>query len=315
MMRTIYIVNLNAKTSYSVKVWKKLKRQLKVHKDEVYYTSSAEEVKGIIQAEAVKAKGQKLFVIGVGGDGTISGIINQCVGYENVTVGYFPAGSGNDFAKGYLWPAKADQGAKIIELFQQDEIQDKFQDTGYFVLKGYRQGHFVNSMGAGFDARITERASNSSIKKWLNKLSMGKLIYAILVLSEALTYQPIWLEAIIDGEKKRFEHTWFITVSNQQYYGGGMKISPTADPSDGLLDLTIVHSLSRFKLLLVFLSVFSGRHTSFKEVETYKVQEVSIVSRSTVPVQADGDYIGVIEEGRKLHIEVQHHNWKTADVR
>jgi diacylglycerol kinase (ATP) len=148
----------------------------------------------------------------------------------------------------------------------------------------------------------------------LNKLSMGKLIYAVLVLSEALTYKPICLDVIINGEKKRFTRTWFITISNQQYYGGGMKISPSADPSDGLLDLTIVHSLSRLKLLIVFLSVFSGRHTLFKEVKTYKVKEVLITSNVPVPVQADGDYIGKIEANQKLHIEVQHHNWKSADM-
>ncbi|WP_409251693.1 diacylglycerol/lipid kinase family protein [Bacillus sp. SCS-153A] len=313
-MRTLYIVNINAKNSYSFEVWKKLKKQLKVHPDDVCCTTSAEEVKTIIQSAVEAAPYQKLLIVGVGGDGTISGIVNQCIGYENVTVGYFPAGSGNDFANGYGWPVKAGQAAKVIRMIQKERIKDIEFDTGYYMLNRCRKGYFVNSMGTGFDAKITERANNSVMKRWLNKLSMGKLIYAVLLLSEALTYKPGFFEVVIDGEKKKFNDTWFITVSNQPFYGGGMKISPAADPSDGLLDLTIVHSLSRWKLLMVFLFVFIGKHTLFKEVETYKVKEVHITSKTPVPVQADGDYIGRICKDNNLHIEVQHQNWKTAEL-
>ncbi|WP_419096035.1 hypothetical protein [Rossellomorea pakistanensis] len=60
----------------------------------------------------------------------------------------------------------------------------------------------------------------------------------------------------IDDIEYVYENTWFITCSNQPYYGGGMIISPEAKPDDGKLNLTIVYNLSRYKLLLVFLSVF-----------------------------------------------------------
>ena len=48
-----------------------------------------------------------------------------------------------------------------------------------------------------------------------------------------------------------------------------MKIAPNAVPDDGLLDITVVHHLSRLKLLLVFISVFWGKHVHFKEVKTF----------------------------------------------
>ena len=314
-MRTIYIVNLHAKNSYSVKIWNRLKKQLGVIESDVYVTHSASELKGIIHKAANISPGEKLFVVGVGGDGTISALINHCIGYENVSVGYFPAGSGNDFAKGYSWPKDVKTGSKIIQLFRENQLNEKLHDSGHYLLNGYRSGYFVNSMGAGFDAKITQRANRSAMKKALNKLSLGKLIYAILVLSEAFTYKTTCFEAVIDGEKKRFNHTWFVTISNQQYYGGGMKIAPSADSADGWLDLTIVHNLSRVKLLLVFLSVFAGKHTSFKEVETFRVKEVQLQSAEPVAVQADGDYIGVIEKNKQLHIEVRHHNWKAAKIK
>ncbi|MGM0843876.1 MAG: diacylglycerol/lipid kinase family protein [Bacillota bacterium] len=313
-MRTIYIININAKNNYSISVWERLQKQLSVHKEDIYFTATIDEMKEAISSAVNAAPEEKLFIVGVGGDGTISALINQCITYKNVTVGHFPAGSGNDFAKGYFWPAKAEDGAKVIKLLQKNQIPEKFHDTGYYVVNGNLHGYFVNTMGAGFDAKITQRAQHSPVKKWLNRFSAGKLIYAVLVLSEAMKFKPLYLEAEIDGEKKNFHHTWFITVSNQQFFGGGMRISPKADSADGLLDLTVVHNLSRVKLLVVFLSVFWGKHTSFKEVETFRVKEVLITSPNSVPVQADGDYIGLIEENKKLHIEVQHHNWRTADM-
>ncbi|WP_456273697.1 diacylglycerol/lipid kinase family protein [Bacillus sp. AK031] len=314
-MRTVYIININAKNAYSTKVWNRLSKQLDVSDEDVFYTRSVSELKDIIQHAVETSGDEKLFIVGVGGDGTISALINHCLGYENVSIGYFPAGSGNDFAKGFSWPTNARQGAEVIQMYQRNEISEKFYDSGQYVLKGYRKGCFVNSMGAGFDAQITKKANNSIIKKWLNRLSMGKFIYAILVVFEAFTYKPSLVEAVIDGEKKKFERTWFMTISNQQYYGGGMKISPGADSSDGMLDLTVVHSLSRLKLLIVFLSVFAGKHTGFKEVETYKVTEVKLNSVNSIPVQADGDYIGKIDKGGNLHITVQHHNWRSAEMK
>ena len=50
-----------------------------------------------------------------------------------------------------------------------------------------------------------------------------------------------------------------LAVGNSPYYGGGMKVCPAADPADGLLDLTIIHSASRAKLLRLLPEMFSGR--------------------------------------------------------
>ena len=40
-----------------------------------------------------------------------------------------------------------------------------------------------------------------------------------------------------------------VAVGNTASYGGGMQICPNADPSDGLLDVTIIHPVGRVKLL------------------------------------------------------------------
>jgi diacylglycerol kinase (ATP) len=71
-----------------------------------------------------------------------------------------------------------------------------------------------------------------------------------------------------------------------------MKIAPNAQPDDGILDITVVHQLSKLKLLLVFISVFWGKHIHFKEVKIFKGETASIHSSSALFVHADGETIG-----------------------
>ena len=71
-----------------------------------------------------------------------------------------------------------------------------------------------------------------------------------------------------------------------------MKIAPDASASDGLLNITVVRNLSRWKLLFVFITVFWGGHTGFKEVSTFLGESVSIDSKLPILVHADGEVIG-----------------------
>ena len=45
-----------------------------------------------------------------------------------------------------------------------------------------------------------------------------------------------------------------------------MLICPDADPTDGLLDVTMVQSASRTKLIRLFPTVFKGTHVDLDEV-------------------------------------------------
>jgi len=139
---------------------------------------------------------------------------------------------------------------------------------------------------------VAYKVNHSRMKHWLNKFSLGRLVYVYMLIKELFTYKTTAIHLSIDGKKHIFDKTWFVTVSNQPYYGGGMKIAPEAKPDDGLLDLTVVSGLSRGKLLLVFISVFSGKHIYFKEVHTFKGKSVSIQSAHPMYVHGDGEHIG-----------------------
>ncbi|MGR3765411.1 diacylglycerol/lipid kinase family protein [Rossellomorea sp. NS-SX7] len=168
----------------------------------------------------------------------------------------------------------------------------------------------MNNIGVGFDALIAQKANASPLKKKLNRWSLGKLIYPILLCRETFTFTPFQVTIEIDGVKQTLERVWFITISNQPYFGGGMKIAPEASPNDGELDLTIVSGLSKWKLLFLFISVFFGKHTELKEVHTLTGSNITIGSGEGVPVHADGDFAGVIDEDSELNVKILPDSWK-----
>ncbi|WP_064092693.1 diacylglycerol/lipid kinase family protein [Rossellomorea aquimaris] len=307
-MKTIFIVNPSARNNHALSSWKRFNKQLDPTHS-IFLTEKPTDVRRIVSDLVKQFPNEPLHIIGVGGDGTMNSVISGTIGFENIVIGYIPSGSGNDFARGYNWPNSKKEAYTLIRNWT--SFEDTLSlDSGQFAIKEGPKGYFVNNIGIGFDAHIAQKANESQLKKWLNKWSLGKLIYPIILCKETLRFKPFSLSLTVNGKEKRFDKVWFVTISNQPYFGGGMKISPHASPIDGKLDITIVHDLSKWKLLLLFISVFFGKHTSFKEVNTYKGENVKIQCCRQVPVHVDGDSICEIVLENILQVNVLPSSWK-----
>ncbi|MEH7390093.1 diacylglycerol/lipid kinase family protein [Bacillus sp. JJ1474] len=294
-MKNIYfIINPQAKNGYCQKVWRKLERTLLEQKIPymAFFTEYRGHAKDIVRSIAVKSEGSQVTIIAVGGDGTMHEVINGAANFHHVHVSFIPGGSGNDFSRGFNIsknPAKA-----LNTLLQQLEQENTVcVDIGKMTIENNRELYFINNMGAGFDALISKEVNQSKIKGVFNRLSLGKFVYVYFLLKNLFTYKKTQIDLKIDGSEYSFPSAWFVTVSNQPYYGGGMKISPDASPFDGKLNITVVHNLSRIKLLLIFITVFWGGHTGFKEVSFLTGRSIQIKSDSHLHVHADGEEIGL----------------------
>jgi diacylglycerol kinase (ATP) len=300
MKQFYFIINPKARNGDSLRVWGKV--ETKLMDDKIPYLAYFTEYHGhAIQLAAQIAEGnnEQKVIIAVGGDGTISEVMNGIAKYNNITLGFVPGGSGNDFARGFQIPSNPEEALKVILRLMNEEVPSI--DIGRITMKDHSEHYFINNMGAGFDALISYEVNHSKTKAWLNKLSLGRLVYVYFLLKKLFSYKCTTIDLSIDGKRHILEQTWFVTVSNQPYYGGGMMIAPNAVPNDGLLDITVVHRLSKLKLLLVFISVFWGKHIHFKEVQTFKGRMVTIHSASSLYVHADGEDIGFTP----LNIHVQ----------
>lgn len=310
MKQIFFIINPKARNGYGVTIWKKV--ESKLMDDKIPYLAFFTEYQGHaikLAAQIAQKNNEQKIIIAVGGDGTISEVMNGMATYTNITLGFIPGGSGNDFSRGFQIPANPEEALAMILRLMGEEAP--LIDIGKITKKDHSEHYFINNMGAGFDALISYEVNHSKTKAWLNKLSLGRLVYVYFLLKKLFSYKSSTIDLSIDGNRHILEQTWFVTVSNQPYYGGGMMIAPEAVPDDGLLDITVAHRLSRLKLLLVFVSVFWGKHVRFKEVKTFKGRKVSIHSASSLYVHADGEDIGYTP----LNIQVQTNRLKVITRR
>jgi diacylglycerol kinase (ATP) len=292
MEKIFFIVNPKAKNGYSLKIWKKVESQL--IKKNIPYAAFFSEYQGhakeLSEQAAAKMGDKGGVLVAVGGDGTLHEVINGAAHYANVKIGFIPGGSGNDFSRGFHIPRKPIDA--LDDLLKQTKRKPKMIDLGKIVSEAKKTIYFVNNMGVGFDAVISHEANQSRMKKFLNRFSLGSVVYAFLLIKKMFTYRCQQIEAVIDGCKHCFDDVWFVTVSNQPYYGGGMKIAPGASPVDGKLNITVVHGLPKWKLLFLFGTVFRGTHIHLKEVKILSGKTISLSSSQPLLVHADGEVIG-----------------------
>ena len=299
MKHIYFIINPKAGNGHCLKIWKRVEQQLKFQCVSylAFFTEYPGHANSLTSQIALKNPEQKI-IIAVGGDGTMHEVVNGAVKDNNITLGFIPGGSGNDFSRGFQIPGDPVEALEVILRLAKQEGQPI--DIGKISMDDSKEHYFINNMGAGFDATISYEVNHSGMKAILNKLSLGRLVYVYFLIKKLFTYKTSTIDLSIDGEKHIFEQTWFVTVSNQPYYGGGMKIAPVAEPDDGLFDITVVQQLSRWKLLLVFISVFWGKHIHFNEVKTFTGRDVSIDSPTALFVHADGEHIGITPLNIKL---------------
>uniref|UniRef100_UPI00135A1075 diacylglycerol kinase n=1 Tax=Agromyces humi TaxID=1766800 RepID=UPI00135A1075 len=148
---------------------------------------------------------------------------------------------------------------------------------------------FASVVSAGFDAVVNERANRMTRPR-------GPSRYTLALARELATFRPRTYVITIDGVRRE-QRAMLVSVANNPSLGGGMRIVPHADLADGLLDVFIVHPLSRSALVRVFPKVFAGTHVDHPAVEFVRASRVRIEADDIV-AYADGERIG------RLPIEV-----------
>lgn len=302
-MRTLFVVNPIAGNGNSMKKWRLFKEtirfpyQLAVSR----YSGHATDI-----VKKLRNSSETILIIGFGGDGTLREVIIGAAGDPQLVVGSIGAGSGNDFGRGFHSFTDAEEIKQFLKIPSTSR-----KDLGE--LKDSETHHFVSSSGIGFDAEVSVKVNQSFAKRLLNKIGMGKIVYLVYVVLTLLNFRLFQLTVNQGGETIVYDQVWFATVSNQPYFGGGMKISPNSIADDGILELTVVNRLSRLKLLLVFGTVFSGKHLRFKEVHQLQAPEFSLTSDKAVYRHVDGDYAGHSSGNRSINYTVSKKDWHSVN--
>jgi len=212
-----------------------------------------------------------------GGDGVVSNALQVLAGTD-VPLGIIPAGTGNDHAREFCIPTKDPEAAADIVVDGWTETIDlgRIRDD-----KGGEKW-FGTVAAAGFDSLVTDRANRMS---WPH----GRLRYYIAMLAELSQLRMLPFRMVLDGTREIDADITLAAFGNTRSYGGGLLICPDADPSDGLLDITMAHSASRTKLVRLFPTVMKGTHVNLDEVSTARAKSIHVECPG-INVYADGDF-------------------------
>ena len=156
------------------------------------------------------------------------------------------------------------------------------------------QARFAVSSSIGYDAQICHKALVSRLKKFLNFIGKGRLVYYITGIFLIFKCPHTKAEIIIDGKRKlSYKKLIFASAMNTKYEGGGMPMGPAADPTDGKVTMCIVHDISRIKHLLYMPSVIKADHVNKRGVEQITCRTCEIRTERPLCVHTDGEPAGV----------------------
>ncbi|MBP1968936.1 YegS/Rv2252/BmrU family lipid kinase [Virgibacillus natechei] len=281
----IFIVNPEAGKGRSRRIFSRIKKHTLYQEIEssYYYTKYVGHAEEIAQRITKREDIVVTSIIVIGGDGTMHEVMNG-IKNRNIPVSFIPGGSGNDFARGSAIKGNA------LEILQQIINAQNGHPywLGNFKIDNRKKRFFINSLGFGFDAQVARMASKSKLKGFFDRFHIGTVNYIIALLKVLLTFKPIDLELEVNGKKRTITKCWMVTIANHPYYGGGMKIIPGAKIQPAVFPVLVLHSISKWKVLALFLSVFNGKHINFKEIELMNATHLKIISNEQLYYQVDG---------------------------
>jgi diacylglycerol kinase (ATP) len=220
-------------------------------------------------------------LVAVGGDGTVHRAL-QAVAGRPVGFGVVPAGTGNDFAAGTGVPGDPLAAADAIAAAVRDG-RDRPVDLGRTTGAGGEVRWFGAVLAAGFDAIVNERANRM---RW----PRGPRRYDLAIALELARLRPRAYTLELDGAGHAFEGV-LVAIANCPSYGGGMRILPGADPTDGLLDVVVAAPLGRAALARLRPRLRRGTHLADPRVSTFRARRVRLHADEII-AYADGERIG-----------------------
>ncbi len=231
-----------------------------------------------------------------GGDGTVHRHLEQLVKL-GLPVLVVPAGSGNDFATSLGLPRVRDSlaawkrfcsdrsGVRRIDLGVISPIASQAEASS---IDGPR--YFCCVAGIGIDGEVARRANQ--LPRWLR----GHGGYVLSMVPAILTFAPFPLRILTSEHCDEWhvhseQPTLLAAFANTPLYGGGMKVAPQAQLDDGLLDVCLVGTMPRLRLLRLFPTVFAGQHLKVREVDYFQASRARVETEHAMDVYADGEHV------------------------
>ncbi len=224
-------------------------------------------------AKAALAAGcERLLVLG--GDGTVREAAMALYGTE-VPLGVIPSGTGNDMSRPLCIP-----GDPVAALDVALNGTPRKMDAALA-----NDELFFNVAGFGFDVDVLDYT-----EIYKRKYKNGSLAYLHGLVRAIARRKNRWTAITWPGGSME-KNVLIIAAGNGTHFGGGMMVTPQADPFDGLLDICVVHDVNLYALLTMLPRFLSGKHLGTKYVTYFRATELTAVCEPVSRIDVDGEVL------------------------
>jgi len=261
---------------------------------QVHFLSDEPFPRSIMEDIFAKEEGTVSLIV-IGGDGTINQCVNTIPDFDRAELSVLPTGSGNDFCRNKDIPKSLEEQIDNIVAKKNIRMVDRGEITYRCTCAEPVTHKFVVSTGFGYDAAICHMAERSRLKKILNKIKLGKLVYLLIGIKEIFGAKLTDMDITIDGESKQYKKVFFIATMNQPFEGGGVAMTPNASDSDEMLDFLIFSGVSKLKALFTIPLLYVKKHAGKPGVTLLTGKTVSVTSSAARILHFDGDSLADCE--------------------
>ena len=214
-------------------------------------------------------------IVAVGGDGTWSNVAGAILkSGEPASLGLVPGGTGCDLAKTLGIPPRDVAAccrivlAGVTRRIDVGRVEDR---------------HFLNIAGFGYDVAVLEDS-------WSVSYLEGSLLYLYCALRQLRSFRGMPASVQMNGHSLRDRDLLMLIVANARVFGGGFRIAPHADPSDGKLDVVAFGNMGLGARLGVMQRLLRGTHVGHPKVEAVSTEKLVCRFESPPSYETDGEW-------------------------
>jgi diacylglycerol kinase (ATP) len=219
------------------------------------------------------AEGCLRTLVAAGGDGTAADLANRAA--DGVPITLLPAGNSNLLANHFHLSKDPDILCRTVV----DGVAARID-------AGLANGRiFLIMAGCGFDADVVQRVH----RRRTGHISLRTYVKHVVKAICSYEYPEIRVHWEEQGETLPPLVARWVFAFNLPCYGGGFRIAPHSDGSDGLLDLCTMRRGHLWHGMRYAATILLGRHQRMADWKTCRLRRLRITSDAQVPYQLDGD--------------------------
>ncbi|MBR9979167.1 MAG: diacylglycerol kinase family lipid kinase [Bacteroidetes bacterium] len=215
-----------------------------------------------------------------GGDGTLNEVLNG-LRSDSHPIAVLPTGTGNDFAAQLGMRSVKDTINALVN--DHSMVADAAHADVIDVEGTLLTRTFINAIGIGFDAAVAGDVAGSAAGR-------GLLPYLLAVFRVLRRYNAV--HSMTTYHNTELSDSLFLAcIGNGSRSGGGFRLTPKADITDGLLDLCHARELSLMRVMQVLPRALRGTHLSAPEVSYIQAAHFRVALDTPLPVHVDGEIL------------------------